>query len=79
VPKLSGCERFTLNDLLKPLLSCDLTISCLAIPLTHQSFPLRDFLQNHRSSAQFAEFRAVLKELQDEGKTEVVGESYMDV
>ena len=39
----------------------------------------RDFLGHHRNTPQFAEFRAVLKELQDEGKCVVQGESYYDV
>ncbi|GMI51130.1 hypothetical protein TeGR_g6392 [Tetraparma gracilis] len=39
----------------------------------------RDFLGAHRNSAQFKEFRAVLKELQDEDRCEVVGDSYNDV
>ena len=39
----------------------------------------RDFLGAHRNSAQFKEFRAVLKELQEEDRCEVVGDSYNDV
>jgi len=38
----------------------------------------RDFVQTHRNSPQFLEFRSILKELQDDGKVVVSGESYTD-
>ena len=39
----------------------------------------RDFLNTHRNSQQFVEFRSVLKSLQENGKVIVDGESYNDV
>lgn len=38
----------------------------------------QDFMEIHRSSAPFLEFRPKLKALQDEGLVEVDGSSYLD-
>ncbi len=39
----------------------------------------RDFLQAHRNSPEFQQFRASLKSLQDSSRVSVVGESYSDI
>jgi quinol monooxygenase YgiN len=39
----------------------------------------RDYLGTHRNTPQFQEFRATLKEMQEEGKVILSGESYIDL
>jgi hypothetical protein len=39
---------------------------------------VQDFVETHRSSAPFLEFRPKLKALQDQGLVEVDGSSYLD-